>query len=116
MLEAEGSEPEVSEAVAGQLSLDQDLAKPADERDHRWSSSRPADVDDGEDVAQPVAVAETDEDEGPSSRPDRRRAVSEDDADEEDKFPWHFQFDDDEPEELQASSPLLSRAFRATIG
>lgn len=58
---------------------------------------------------------------GPSSRPDRRREVAEDGSDEEaeeneDRFPWHFQFDDDEPEELQASSPLLSRAFRATTG
>lgn len=56
--------------------------------------------------------------EGPDSRPARRRDVEDDDAhDGEDRFPWHFQFDeDDEPEELQASTPLLSRAFRATTG
>ena len=34
----------------------------------------------------------------------------------DDKFPWHFQFDDDEPEELQAKTPLLSRAFRSSVG
>ncbi len=52
---------------------------------------------------------------GPESRPARRRDVEVED-DSGDKFPWHHQFDDDEPEELQATSPLLSRAFRATTG
>lgn len=52
---------------------------------------------------------------GVPTRPNRRRETEEEPADEE-KFPWHFQFDDDEPDQLQASSPLLSRAFRATIG
>ena len=55
---------------------------------------------------------------GPDSRPSRRRELDDDEAESgEDRFPWHFQFDeDDEPEELQASTPLLSRAFRATTG
>jgi hypothetical protein len=87
--------------------------------DHKFKSSRPrpdqvvAAADDAEDAANGTDDAEP---EGPSSRPNRRREVSEEDTEEEDRFPWHFQFDDDEPEELQASSPLLSRAFRATIG
>jgi hypothetical protein len=79
--------------------------------DHKFRSSRPAKKRPG--VAEADAEAEG---EGPSSRPNRRREMSEEEVPEEDKFPWHFQFDDDEPEELQASSPLLSRAFRATIG
>lgn len=58
-------------------------------------------------------VSETEN--GVTSRPNRRRETEEVASDEE-KFPWHFQFDDDEPDQLQASSPLLSRAFRATIG
>lgn len=52
----------------------------------------------------------------PSSRPARRRAVSEQVEDQEDKFPWHFHFKDDEPQELQAKSPLLARAFRYSVG
>jgi len=44
----------------------------------------------------PAPVTET----GPESRPTRRRDVDEDD--DNDKFPWHHQFEDDEPEELQA--------------
>ncbi|MGI9615295.1 MAG: hypothetical protein ACR2QO_20455 [Acidimicrobiales bacterium] len=67
-------------------------------------------------------------DSGPASRPARRRDVADDDEldltpdaddeadDEDDKFPWHYQFDDDEPQELQAKSPLLSRAFRSSVG
>lgn len=53
---------------------------------------------------------------GPSSRPSRRRECADLDALEDDKFPWHYQFNDDEPEELQATSPLLSRAFRSSVG
>lgn len=55
---------------------------------------------------------------GPDSRPARRRDIEDGDTGpNEDGFPWNFQFnEDDEPEELQASSPLLSRAFRATTG
>lgn len=54
----------------------------------------------------------------PDTRPTRRRAVDEDDEpSQQEMFPWHYEFgDEDEPEELQASSPLLSRAFRATTG
>jgi hypothetical protein len=67
-------------------------------------------------------------DNGPASRPARRRDVVDDEEldlspdvgdeadDEDDKFPWHYQFDDDEPQELQAKSPLLSRAFRSSVG
>ncbi len=89
--------------------------------EHKFKSSRPrpdqvaADAD-AEDVATAEAEVEDAESEGPSSRPNRRREVAEEGTEEEDRFPWHFQFDDDEPKELQASSPLLSRAFRATIG
>lgn len=52
----------------------------------------------------------------PASRPNRRREVADGSAPEDDKFPWHYQFDDDEPEELLAKSPLLSRAFRSSVG
>ena len=91
----------------------------AGSNDHKFRSSRPRPEDqqvgvDEEDVT--AAQDNSSGPEGPSSRPNRRRQVAEDAPDEEDRFPWHFQFDDDEPEELQASSPLLSRAFRATIG
>ncbi|MFV0525268.1 MAG: hypothetical protein ACK5RL_12315 [Acidimicrobiales bacterium] len=35
----------------------------------------------------------------------------------DDKFPWHHHFDDeDEPAQLKAKSPLLSRAFRSSVG
>ncbi|MEM7324361.1 MAG: DUF3499 family protein [Actinomycetota bacterium] len=87
--------------------------------DHRYRSSRPvAAADDDGQMALDVDGGQDGEEteEGPSSRPTRRRDLADDEVPEEDKFPWHFQFDDDEPEELQASSPLLSRAFRATIG
>lgn len=86
--------------------------------DHKFKSSRPAAEEEALSAeADPVAEDEDDdESKGPSSRPNRRREVSEESEEVEDRFPWHFQFDDDEPEELQASSPLLSRAFRATIG
>jgi len=54
--------------------------------------------------------------EGLSNRPAKRREVLSEDVKEADKFPWHHQFDDDEPEELHADSPLLSRAFRSSVG
>lgn len=54
--------------------------------------------------------------EAPDSRPTRRRDVPDDDAEPEERFPWHHQYQDDEPEEMQASSPLLSRAFRSSTG
>ncbi len=53
---------------------------------------------------------------GPASRPSRRREVVDEDDVEDDKFPWHHHFEDDEPQELQAKSPLLSRAFRSSVG
>lgn len=54
---------------------------------------------------------------GPNSRPSRRRGADEPAAKSEDGFPWTFHLDDDEePEKLHASTPLLSRAFRATTG
>jgi len=57
----------------------------------------------------------------PASRPAKRREVEEETLEEEevpaeDKFPWHHQFDDDGPAELKAKSPLLSRAFRSSVG
>ncbi len=85
--------------------------------DHKFKSSRPIPNGTETNGAETNgAVAEDDKPEGPSSRPNRRREVAGTEPEDEDKFPWHFQFDDDEPEELQASSPLLSRAFRATTG
>jgi hypothetical protein len=58
--------------------------------------------------------------EAPASRPSKRREAAEDLVEEpeaeDDKFPWHFQFQDDEPEELHAKSPLLARAFRSSVG
>ncbi len=85
--------------------------------DHKFTSSRPGSDEAGSAVAEVASVtAASAEAEGPASRPSRRREVGDDVETEEDRFPWHFQFDHDEPEELHASSPLLSRAFRATIG
>lgn len=56
-------------------------------------------------------------DDAPDSRPTKRRDVPEEVASaDEDRFPWHYQYQDDEPEEMQASSPLLSRAFRSSTG
>lgn len=56
-------------------------------------------------------------DKGPNSRPARRRQADEPAAKGEDGFPWTFHLDnEDEPEELHASTPLLSRAFRASAG
>lgn len=84
--------------------------------DHKFKSSRPV-VGEEPAAATPGPVAEAEAGpEGPSSRPSRRRDVAEEAEDTEDRFPWHFQFDDDEPDELHASSPLLSRAFRSSIG
>lgn len=96
---------------------------PVTPSEHRFKSSRPMPAGDGAEVNGAAAngrVGDPDgkesKPEGPSSRPNRRREVAGSEPEDEDKFPWHFQFDDDEPEELQASSPLLSRAFRATTG
>lgn len=36
-------------------------------------------------------------------------------APDDEVFPWHHHFDDDAPEALCASTPLLSRAFRAAV-
>ena len=92
--------------------------------DHKFRSSRPT-------VAPVVAEGELiaagpgegkgagkgkNEADAPASRPTRRRDVAEEVEEEEDRFPWHFQYSDDEPEEMQASSPLLSRAFRSSTG
>ena len=59
---------------------------------------------------------QADDDRAPMSRPSKRREVFEAEESEDDKFPWHHHFADDEPEELQAKSPLLSRAFRSSVG
>lgn len=73
------------------------------------------DVDPGEEPTAEVR-GERPRSKAPSSRPTKRREMFETDDAEDDKFPWHHQFDDDEPEELQAKSPLLSRAFRSSVG
>ena len=52
----------------------------------------------------------------PASRPSKRREVVEEGENDDDKFPWHFSFNHDEPQELQAKSPLLARAFRSSVG
>jgi hypothetical protein len=96
---------------------------PVVEDDPKFTSSRPvkkkqaaAEADDAT-AGSNRSSSRRNDDDGPSSRPNRRRDVADETEEpEEDRFPWHFQFDDDEPEELQASSPLLSRAFRATTG
>jgi hypothetical protein len=65
-------------------------------------------------AAAPARRARTDQ--APSTRPSKRRDALEEEEPEEDRFPWHFQFQNDEPEELQAKSRLLSRAFRSSVG
>jgi hypothetical protein len=68
---------------------------------------------------EPVGRRQSSGEEVPASRPSRRRGEDGElqPAAEGESFPWHHQFDDDEaPSELQASSPLLSRAFRSTAG
>ncbi len=125
-------------AAADGQPIEEQMPLPVSEDDSKFASSRPA----TERVSAEAAKQELTEQEqaeseiaassdvaangsrpgkkgskGPSSRPNRRREVADEESEEnEDRFPWHFQFDDDEPEELQASSPLLSRAFRATTG
>lgn len=85
--------------------------------DHKFRSSRPAAS--GDETMAPGSrsnSASAKADEGPDSRPTRRRDVPEDVEEPEERFPWHHQYQDDEPEEMQASSPLLSRAFRSSTG
>lgn len=91
--------------------------------DHKFRSSRPATAEDGaatvpvaDRSSRPAEPASAKADEGPESRPTRRRDVPEDVEEPEERFPWHHQYQDDEPEEMQASSPLLSRAFRSSTG
>jgi len=93
-------------------------ATPADDAgDHKFRSSRPAPSDEAaSQEARPGRSASASADEGPESRPTRRRDVPEDVEEPEERFPWHHQYQDDEPEEMQASSPLLSRAFRSSTG
>lgn len=89
-------------------------------------SARAGDEEDVVDAADARAAARArrraaSESSGPASRPSKRREVDpepEVEAEEEEKFSWTFKFDDDEeqPEELQAKSPLLSRAFRSSVG
>jgi hypothetical protein len=55
-------------------------------------------------------------DEAPHTRPSKRRDGPEGDPGDDEKFPWHFSFKDDEPQELQAKTPLLARAFRSSVG
>ncbi|MEM9562935.1 MAG: DUF3499 family protein [Actinomycetota bacterium] len=63
-----------------------------------------------------AGVTDDESADAPESRPTRRRDVPEESAEPEERFPWHHQYQDDEPEEMQASSPLLSRAFRSSTG
>ncbi len=86
--------------------------------DHKFRSSRPAASVSGAAEATPAAPSKgsAGAEEGPESRPTRRRDVPEEVAEPEERFPWHHQYNDDEPEEMQASSPLLSRAFRSSTG
>ncbi len=89
-----------------------------DAGDHKFRSSRPS-PSSGEAASsesRPSRSASAKADEGPESRPTRRRDVPEDVDEPEERFPWHHQYQDDEPEEMQASSPLLSRAFRSSTG
>ncbi len=96
-----------------------DPADPVDDAgDHKFRSSRPS-PSSGEAASsesRPSRSASAKADEGPESRPTRRRDVPEDVDEPEERFPWHHQYQDDEPEEMQASSPLLSRAFRSSTG
>jgi hypothetical protein len=93
--------------------------------DQRFRSSRPpaaaagsVDADPGRPTTPTTPTTPSRRSEaGPESRPTRRRDVPDEVAvAEEDRFPWHYQYQDDEPEEMQASSPLLSRAFRSSTG
>lgn len=119
------SEPASAQANGQRLTKKQRraarAAQRAKEREQRVKATAAESAENGqpESVASsPAAVARGTEqpDGGVPSRPNRRRETEESPDPEEEKFPWHFQFDDDEPDQLQASSPLLSRAFRATIG
>lgn len=95
-----------------------DPAVAAEPDDARFRSSRPVTAGGEAPVAHPPRSGRaTQADAAPDSRPTRRRDVPEEvSAAEEDRFPWHHQYQDDEPEEMQASSPLLSRAFRSSTG
>lgn len=85
-----------------------------EQSDYRFADSRPAGS--AQAPVESEASSADDDQNGPSSRPTRRRDVA-DEEEPEEQFSFHFGFDDDEePAELQASSPLLSRAFRATTG
>jgi hypothetical protein len=84
--------------------------------DTRFRSSRPSPAILPA-AATGAARRSTSADDAPDSRPTKRRDVPEEVASaDEDRFPWHYQYQDDEPEEMQASSPLLSRAFRSSAG
>lgn len=81
--------------------------------DHKFENSRPAAPSPAH---QPAPARSATGDDAPESRPTRRRDLPEEVAEPEERFPWHHQYQDDEPEEMQASSPLLSRAFRSSTG
>ncbi|MEL6983617.1 MAG: hypothetical protein AAFO29_14415 [Actinomycetota bacterium] len=83
--------------------------------DHKFRNSRPA-ADNGASAAPASSKRSKAGDDAPESRPTRRRDIPEDVDEPEERFPWHHQYQDDEPEEMQASSPLLSRAFRSSTG
>ena len=111
----------IAERVRRTGEIDRADAEPAT-GDHKFRSSRPPSSTDPapaaglarsarETAATPAPAAAA-----PDSRPTRRRDVPEDVEEPEERFPWHHQYHDDEPEEMQASSPLLSRAFRSSTG
>ena len=109
---------EVDPAVGRQEAPAAGSSEAAD--DHKFRSSRPAasastsnPADDAPAVRPKRSVSA---EEGPDSRPTRRRDMPEEVEEPEERFPWHHQYNDDEPEEMQASSPLLSRAFRSSTG
>lgn len=104
------------------LDLDLDVDDNSDHGDQRSADVLPL-TRDRRPAADPVARSGRSraaaDGTAPSSRPARRREATAETEEprQQDLFPWHYEFDgEDEPEELHASSPLLSRAFRATIG
>lgn len=88
-------------------------ARPADEP---RGAADVAPVEDRIEARADIISRRDGEEQAPASRPSKRREVAEGVEPEDDKFPWHHQFEDDEPEELQAKTPLLSRAFRSSVG
>jgi len=98
------------------MSASPDLDSPDYDSDSRYNGSGSTGDADGSKSRRGLAAGGRRPSDAPSSRPSKRREVDEEPEEQQDRFPWHFQFKDDEPEELQAKSPLLSRAFRYSVG